>query len=50
MTCIITYYNKGAIETLQTEVNSARDWIDNIRSKYCVLSVKFVCIGEHKTD
>ena len=48
MICEVNYYESGEVKKILIDWN-LRDYYDNIRAKYCILSIKFItCI--HITD
>ena len=50
MTCKIKYYHNGKVLTSTLKVANMRDFYDNIRYKYNLLSVRFVSDGKRMSD
>ena len=50
MTCKIKYYHNGKVLTATLKVANMRDFYDNVRYKYNLLSVRFVSEGKRMSD
>jgi len=50
MTCKIRYYHNGKVLTSTLKVANMRDFYDNVRYKYHLLSVRFVSDGKRMSD
>ena len=50
MTCKIKYYHNGKVLTSTLKVANMRDFYDNVRYKYNLLSVRFVSEGKRMSD
>ncbi len=50
MTCKIKYFHNGKVLTSTLKVANMRDFYDNVRYKYHLLSVRFVSEGKRMSD